>query len=67
MSKYLVYYIYFSVLISGIIQHSQINNSIAKNPINIEVLINADYDEIKKVTLFYQSNNQNKQEFLPEL
>ena len=59
MSKYLVYYIYFSVLISGIIQHSQINNSIAKKPINIEVLINADYDEIKKVTLFYQSNNQN--------
>tara|TARA_B100000676_G_scaffold304810_1_gene357755 strand:- start:840 stop:3677 length:2838 start_codon:yes stop_codon:yes gene_type:complete len=58
MSKYYIYYIFFSFLFSGIIQHSHITSVIENSPINIEVLINIEYDNIRKVTLFYQSNNQ---------
>ena len=67
MSKYIFNFILFSTLISGVIQHSHINNSISKNPITlsnhpikIEVLVNADFQDIKKVTLFYRSSNQIK-------
>ena len=58
MTKYFFYYIFFSFLFSGMIQHSDIDNTVSNLPIEIEVLVNAEYDNIKKVTLFYQSNNQ---------
>ena len=58
MSKYFFYHIFFSFLFSGMIQHSDIDNTVSNLPIEIEVLINTEYDNIKKVTLFYQSNNQ---------
>ena len=58
MTKYFFYYIFFSFLFSGMIQHSGIDYTVSNLPIEIEVLVNTEYDNIKKVTLFYQSNNQ---------
>ena len=58
MTKYFFYYIFFSFLFSGMIQHSDIDYTVSNLPIDIEVLVNTEYDNIKKVTLFYQSNNQ---------
>ena len=60
MSKYFFYYIFFSFLFSGMIQHSHVNSTVSNSPIDIEVLINTKLDNIKKVTLLYQSNNQNE-------
>ena len=56
MSKYFFYYIFFSFLFSGMIQHSHVNSTVSNSPIDIEVLINTKLDNIKKVTLLYQSH-----------
>ena len=58
MLKYFFYFLFFSFLYTEIIQHSHIFDSNSNTSIKVEVLINQSYDNIKKVTLFYRSNNQ---------
>ena len=58
MSKIFFYFIFFSFLYAEIIQHSHIVDSNSNTSIKVEVLINQSYDNIKKVTLFYRSENQ---------
>ena len=48
----------FSCLYSQMIQHKIIENSNENQDLVIDVLINADYSEIEKVTLYYKSPNQ---------
>jgi len=58
MLKYFFYFLFLSFIHTEIIQHSHIIDSNSKTSIKVDVLINQSYDNIKKVTLFYRSNNQ---------
>jgi hypothetical protein len=60
MQKTLLYFIFISCLYSGIIQHSNIKNSLENKDIKVEVLINENIKNIKNVILYYKSNDQIK-------
>ena len=60
MAKTFFYLILLSFLYPEIIQHSNIKKTIENKAINIEVLINKDFESIKNVVLYYKSNAQTK-------
>ena len=60
MQKTLLYFIFISSLYSGMIQHSNIKNSLENKDIKVEVLINESIKNIKNVILYYKSNDQIK-------